>query len=137
MSEHDLAQDREQLVEDGDDLFGGTALGQRRESDDVREQDGHLAALSPERQRVLAAHDGIDQVFAQKAAQVAAQLGLTFDLGLATLEILRHLPDGSGERAELVTSIAVERDLAPTALPDQPRLAGEPHHGSGDGATGK
>ena len=71
------------------------ALGERGEGDDVGEEHRYRRALAAERERVLAADDGVDERLAHEAAEIAAQLGLVGDLGLALLQVLRTSARGS------------------------------------------
>ena len=65
----------------------------------LEEQRFEVTPLSAERQRMVTANDGLDELLAHEAAEIAAQLGLALELVLSLLELIGHLFHGAIEIA--------------------------------------
>jgi hypothetical protein len=101
-------------VEDRHDLLRAEALAQRREAAQVGQQDGDLAALAAELQRLGRGEQGVDHVVGDVAAEHAADEGVAgLDLvdldGQLLLDLAGVLEGGLVEHRQLV---AVGAELA-------------------------
>jgi hypothetical protein len=106
--DHLVDQDREVLVQEGDDLLGAQPLGQRGVATDVAQHDGDLAKLALDLD-LLRPEEPLRDLPGHVAAEHLAQ-------ALPLAQAPRHLVDAARQLAHLVLAVVRHRGLeAPLA----------------------